>query len=73
MARVLRGRADVSDVESSQALLVKQARIERVLELWHGEQLSTHCIAERTGLDEVEACLLIEEGASQCWRDRRVS
>jgi hypothetical protein len=59
--------------ENRQSLLIKEACFSRVLELWHGEQLSTHCIAARTGLDEREVCRLLEEGESQCWRDRRVS
>jgi DNA-binding transcriptional regulator LsrR (DeoR family) len=59
--------------ENRQALLVKEARFARVLELWHKEHLSTHCISGRLGIDENEVCRLIEEGESQCWRDRRVS
>ena len=59
--------------ENRQSLLIKEARFSRVLELWHTEKLSTHCIAAHTGLDEGEVCRLLEEGESQCWRDRRVS
>lgn len=62
----------VFELESRCSLLVKEARFARVLELWHGEKLSTHCIASRLGLDEGEVCRLIEEGESQCWRDRRM-
>jgi hypothetical protein len=66
---------DLSPVDlptSQQRLMVKRTRFERVLELWHGEQISTFCIAERLGLDEGEVCSLINEGGSQCWRDRAV-
>nr|CAD6412845.1 hypothetical protein REQ54_01072 [Rhizobium sp. Q54] len=48
--------------ECHRPLLVKQARLARVLELWHVEQLSTQAIAERLALSEVEVCRLIEEG-----------
>jgi DNA-binding transcriptional regulator LsrR (DeoR family) len=63
----------VRENASAQALLIKEARLARVLELWHVEQLSTLAIAVRMELDEEEVCRLIEEGASQCWRDRRAS
>lgn len=59
--------------ENRQSLLIKEARFARVLELWHLEQLSTHCISGRLGIGEDEVCRLIEEGESQCWRDRRIS
>lgn len=55
-----------------QALLVKQSRFARVLELWHSSELSTFCIAKRLDIPEGEVCRLIEEGDSQCWRDRSV-
>ncbi len=55
-----------------QVLLVKQSRFARVLELWHSSELSTFCIAARLGIPEADVCRLIEEGDSQCWRDRAV-
>lgn len=44
-----------------QILLAKQARMERVLHLFHVEQLSTWCIAERLNVSEDVVCGLLEE------------
>ena len=44
-----------------QILLAKQARMERVLHLFHVEQLSTWCIAERLNVGEEVVCGLLEE------------
>lgn len=44
-----------------QILLAKQARMERVLHLFHTEQLSTWCIAERLNVSEEVVCGLLEE------------
>lgn len=43
------------------ALLVKQAKVSRILELFHGEQISTFCIAERLKMSEAEVCALLDE------------
>jgi hypothetical protein len=43
------------------ALLVKQARLSRILELFQGEQISTFCIAERLKMSEADACALLDE------------
>jgi DNA-binding transcriptional regulator LsrR (DeoR family) len=44
-----------------QILLAKQARMERVLHLFHVEQLSTWCIGERLNISEQVVCQLLEE------------
>lgn len=44
-----------------QILLAKQARMERVLHLFHVEQLSTWCIAERLSVSESVVCALLDE------------
>lgn len=44
-----------------QILLAKQARMERVLHLFHVEGLSTWCIAERLNVSEEVVCALLEE------------
>lgn len=44
-----------------QILLAKQARMERVLHLFHVEQLSTWCIGERLDISEEVVCQLLEE------------
>lgn len=52
-------RADDETVRN--ALLVKQAKVSRILELFHGEQISTFCIAERLNMSEEEVCALLDE------------
>lgn len=52
-------RAEHETVRS--ALLVKQARMARVLELHHVEGLSTFCVAAKLEISEDEVCALLEE------------
>lgn len=44
-----------------QALLVKQARFARVLELHDGQGLSTFCVAAELNMSEDEVCAILEE------------
>jgi DNA-directed RNA polymerase specialized sigma24 family protein len=53
-------RADDETVRSS--LLVKQAKMARVIELHRVEGLSTFCIAARLTMTEDEVFALLEEG-----------
>lgn len=43
------------------ALLIKQARMERVLELHHRQGLSTFCVAAELKISEEEVCAILEE------------
>ncbi|WP_156318445.1 hypothetical protein [Rhizobium sp. AAP43] len=54
----MRERAENETVRA--ALLVKQARLSRVLELWR-DGVSTDCIAVRLEMDERAVCALLEE------------
>ncbi|PYB71286.1 hypothetical protein [Rhizobium wuzhouense] len=51
----------VSKVFHWQILLAKQARMERVLRLFHVEHLSTFCIAEKLDVSEAVVCALLDE------------
>ena len=42
-------------------LLVKRARFARVLELHHGQGLSTFCVAAELKISEEEVCAILEE------------
>lgn len=48
-------------------LLVKQARMARVLELFRGQHLSTDTIAKVLGISEAEVCGLIDEAERGGW------
>lgn len=42
-------------------LLVKHARFARVLDLHHGQGLSTFCVAAELKMSEEEVCAILEE------------
>lgn len=42
-------------------LLVKRAKFARVLELHHGQGLSTFCVAAELKMSEEEVCAILEE------------
>lgn len=43
------------------ALLIKQSRMARVLELHHGQGLSTFCVAAELKISEEDVCAILEE------------
>ncbi len=51
----------VEEEQVRQALLVKSARFARVLELHHGQGLSTFCVAAELKMSEEEVCAILEE------------
>lgn len=51
----------VEEEQVRQALLVKRARFARVLELHHGQGLSTFCVAAELKMFEEEVCAILEE------------
>jgi DNA-binding transcriptional regulator LsrR (DeoR family) len=51
----------VEEEQVRQALLVKRARFARVLELHHGQGLSTFCVAAELKMSEEEVCAILEE------------
>lgn len=48
-------------------LLVKQARMARVIELFRVQHLSTDAIAKVLGISEVEVCALLDEAERGGW------
>lgn len=51
----------VEEEQVRQTLLVKRARFARVLELHHGQGLSTFCVAAELKMSEEEVCAILEE------------
>ena len=58
-------RAEAETIRS--ALLVKQARMARVIELFRAQHLSTDAIATVLGITEEEVCALIDEAERGGW------
>lgn len=51
----------VDENQTRAALLIKQSKMARVIELHQAEGLSTFCVAERLKISEREVCDLLDE------------
>lgn len=58
-------RAEAETVRSE--LLVRQARMARVIELFRVQHLSTDAISEALGISEAEVCALLDDAERGGW------
>lgn len=58
-------RAEAETVRSE--LLVRQARMARVIELFRVQHLSTDAIAKALGISEAEVCALLDDAERGGW------